>query len=320
MTKRLLAIYLVLLVLLAAMVPSCAGGGGGGGTGIIYVKATLCGNPWQGAVKYTVKQTGGWPVTRTTVPDSFGVPTGTFTCANVSGGPAGAFLNSITPSATQSVSRNGTTTFTLNFELNQDAAIQWLTWTVNRVPWESPVLSTSPSNNIIDAHFMQWVNGCEGYNVTTNEMSRLAITQIAGPAGVVVYVVNDPCATNKTPAPLQKVDQVPSINGLNVPKGANTALTLNVTTGLDVRTDWQLVKGINYTKAISWFGISLAPFEPEAHLCVLFQLVLPVPKGVTQYVFQLQTTDDVALDGDTDVYPANNHDLSGYLTLVVNVL
>jgi hypothetical protein len=316
MTKRLLAIYVILIVLLAAMVPSCTGGGGGGGTGTIYVKATLCGSLWQGAVNYTLKSTGGWPFNGTTVPASFSVGTGTFTCANVSGGPAGAFLNSITPSATQTLSKDGTITFTLDFELNQDAGIQWLNWTVNGEPWQSPEIVTSPCN-IIDAHFMQWVDGCVGYNVTLNETSWLSITQIGGPPGVVVYVVNDLCAVNKTPDPPQKVYQVPSINNLLVPKGANTTLTFNVTTLLDVRTKWQLVKCVNYTNAINWFGICVGAYEPGLHPCVQFELILPVTKA--QYVFTLQATTDVALVGATDVDPGNNHDISGHLTLVVNV-
>jgi hypothetical protein len=212
---------------------------------------------------------------------------------------------------------DGTITFTLDFELDQDAAIEFLTWTVNGAPWQSPSEIIAEPCQIIDAHFKQWVKGCDGYNVTMNEASWLMITQIAGPLGVVVYVVDDPCAVNKTPAPRQKVSQTVSVDNVTRQKGYNVTLGQGPTL-LDVHTQWQLVKGVNYTKNINWFGIWVNAYEPGLHPCVLFELILP-PGPAVQYVFQVQTSADVALVGDTDVDPGNNHDMSAPIMLVVNM-
>jgi hypothetical protein len=325
MRKGFLAICLslvVAIVLLAAFVPSCAPT-----TGKIVVQATLCGNPWPtqgtGAVNYTLTPGTGSPISGTSVPATHsGVAPGSWTCAYVSGGPAGTFLKSITPLATQTVSAGNTTTFTLNFELNQDAAIHFLTWTVNGQSWPDTTWEGGLCN-IIDVHFLQWVNGCTGYNVTLNETSLLQIIQTAAPAQappVMIYVVNNDCAVNKTATPQGltpvKKSQVPSINNATAQVGNNIPLAIGVPTMLDVHTQWQLVKGTNYTKAINWFGISKAPFEPAQppHPCVLFELVLPAP-GI--YQFTLQASADVELVGATDVDPGNNHDMSAPITLVV---
>jgi hypothetical protein len=318
MKKSLISVYSVLviaIVLLAALVPGC---GGGVTTGTIYVKATLCGSPWQGAVSYTLTPTSGTPISGTAVDATHtGAAAGTWACAYVSGGPAGAFLNSIKPSASQTLAANGTITFILDFELNQDAAIEFSAWSENGDILQGPVSEiTAEPCFMIDSHFKQWVNGCEGYNVTMNETSWLKITQIVGPPGVVVYVVNDPCAVNKTPQPIQKVSQVPTFDGVPTSKGLNVTLTPGITTMLDVHTQWQLVKDVNYTKSIDWFGIWLVEYVPDLHPCVLFELLLPVPAA--QYIFTIQTGADVAIVGDTDVNDQNNHAQSGNVTLTIN--
>jgi hypothetical protein len=312
--KRLIPIYSVLVVaiiLLAAFVPSC-----GPSTGTIEVKATLCGVPWQGAVNYTLTLSGGTsPVTGGVVPTTHSSMTpGTWTCAYDAGGPAGAFLKSIKPLASQSLVAGGTITFTLDFELNQDAVIEFTTWTVSGQPWQGSEILAEPCM-VIDSHFRQWVNGCEGYNVTMNETSWLKITQIAGPGPVVIYVVDDPCAVNKTPAPREKVSQVPTFDGVPTSKGQNITLVTQTTTTLDVHTQWKLVKCVNYTKNINWFGIWVGAYEPGLHPCVLFELIVPLPGQM--YQFTIQTGADVAIVGDTDVDPGNNHAESGTVTLTI---
>ena len=320
MKKRLIPMYSILaiaIILFAAFVPGCTGEGET--TGTIVVQATLCGIPWQGEANYTLTPTGGSPVSGTGVPTTHSNMTATtWTCAYVAGGPAGAFLNSIKPSASQSLVAGGTITFTFDFELDQDAAIKFWAWSQNGVPLEQqPSEIIAMPCQIIDAHFKQWVKGCEGYNVTMNEASWLWITQTAGPPATVV-VVDDPCAVNKTPDPRQKVSQTASVDNVTRLKGYSINLTpLGPPTLLDVHTQWQLVKGTNYTKAINWFGISLVVIEPGAHPCVLFELVLPMPGQL--YTFTLQTSADVELVGDTDVDPANNHDMSGQIMLVVDL-
>jgi len=304
----------VAIVLLAALAPSC-----GPTTGTIVVKATICGAPWQGALNYTLTPTGGSATNGTAVPytHSSMLPA-SWTCAYVSGGPGGAyFLNN--PSASQSLVAGGTITFTFDFELDQDAAIKFLWWSVNGQPREQTSEIIAVPCQIIDAHFKQWVKGCDGYNVTMNETSWLMIQQTAGPVATVV-VVNDWCAVNKTPDPRQKVSQTASVDNVTRQKGYNITLAppQGLPTLLDVHTQWQLAKGTNYTKLINWFGISLVNIEPGAHPCVLFELVLPMPGQL--YTFTLQTSAEVALVGDTDVDPSNNHDMSLIpITLVVDL-
>jgi hypothetical protein len=257
------------------------------------------------------------------------VDAGNWTCAYVSGGPAGAFLAGITPSATQTLSAGGTITFTLNFELKQDAVIQWYRWTANGEPIEGQggiFEYLAQPCEIIDAHFKQWVDGCCGYKVTLNETSFLRITQIAGPGGVKVYVANSDCAVTKTPPPQGvppvKKSQVPSHNGEPVEPGTIVDLPAPqqppVATDLDVGTVWELRKCLNYTKSINWLGLHAWPYEPPVHPhdCVLFEVLFP---GPGQYVFQLVAFADVVLPDAEDVDPWNNHAESPTLTLVVNV-
>jgi hypothetical protein len=137
-----------------------------------------------------------------------------------------------------------------------------------------------------------------------------------------IVVVGDSCAVNKTPDPRQKVFKTVSVDNVTRQKGYNVTFTPQVPSILlDVHTQWQLAKGTNYTKLINWFGISLGMIVPEAHPCVLFELVLPhagAPGDL--YQFTLLTSADVALVGDTDVDPLNNHDMSmPALTLVVDL-
>jgi len=83
-------------------------------TGTIQVNATLNGAPWFGSVSFGL--TGPQTIDGTTVPATFSNrPTGSYTLSYRSGGPSGATLTSITPSATQTLSPGGTITFTLNF-------------------------------------------------------------------------------------------------------------------------------------------------------------------------------------------------------------
>ncbi|MCJ7576421.1 MAG: hypothetical protein MUO80_07115 [Dehalococcoidia bacterium] len=326
MRRKLVPIYSVLavaIVLLAVLVPSCGGGGGGGGgTGTIDVNAVLCGNPWTGNVSYTL--TGPSTINGNNVSASFGVPTGNWTCAYISGGPDGAFLVDITPSATQTVSKDQTTTFVLNFELDQDAGITGIDVTRNGAYVPGDNISDGVVCNIIGAEFLQWVDGCAQYNVTANETSWLNITQVAGPPAT-IYVVNDTCAVDKTPnfvgPPPTKVFQVPTIGNYTVGPGDYITLVPEAPSELlNAETQWQLIKDTYYTTSINWFGISKAPFVfPGPHPCVLFELVVPVLPQPQQYVFTLVTSTEVDLVGATDVNLTNNHDMSPPLTLVVNV-
>jgi len=333
MRKRLYAMWSVLLVLIISIAVL---GQGCVCSGEIEVNATICGVTWSGPVSYTLNTTSTGcaptpPIAGTHVPDAFG-PTcddcGNWTCTYVSGGPPGAYLVDITPSPTQELPKGGFITFTLNFELPQDAAIIFDTWTLKGMPWQYEEMEVVPCD-WVDVHFKQWVMGCPLYEVAVNETSVLTITQTQGPSAT-VFVINDWCAVNKTPEPFDdpthglpdppppvKLDQVPSINGDPVNVGENITLTLQQPEDLDVETSWELLKCLNYTKSINWFGISKAPFVlGDEHDCVLFELVLPV---AGQYTFTLDASAELELVDDVDVNPQNDKAVSTTLTLTVNV-
>jgi hypothetical protein len=84
------------------------------GTGTLQVRALLNGRVWSGRVNYTL--TGPTIINGASVTARFtSRPTGTYTLVYNSGGPTGARLITITPSATQTLNRGRTITFTLNF-------------------------------------------------------------------------------------------------------------------------------------------------------------------------------------------------------------
>ena len=323
MKKKIFSIWSVLLVLvvsLAVLVPGC--NGDGACTGDIEVRATLCDAIWEGDVVY--KLTGPGATAPTVINGTSvnathsGVECGDWTCEYVSGGPLGAYFVDITPDPTQEVTSNSTKTFTLNFELEQDAWIECLGWTIDGVPieeyqyaeffegaWYAEVFPCQ----IIDAHFVQGVYGCEGRVVSVNETSWLHITDLNPPGLYWIYVVNEDCAVNKTalerPTP-KKVSQTTTIDGVPVGPGGEP-IPLSPQMSLDVETIWELVKEIDYEKSINWLGISVFPFEPPVvpHPCVLFELLLPPDPG--PYLFQLVAEAEVELMDDEDVNTQNNN-------------
>ena len=142
MSRRPFAIYLVcvvLVVLSAVLVPSCAGPAGT----YIEVKATLDGSDWAGDVNYTLTPVSGSPIDGDSVPDSFSVNPGNWTCAyaSISGGPDGAYLDDIAPSETQSVSNGGTITFTLNFKTLAKIAAHFMTPEGEPYPFDDVIIS-----------------------------------------------------------------------------------------------------------------------------------------------------------------------------------
>ena len=148
MTKRLLAVYLVLVMLLAVFVPGCTGGT----TGTIEVKATLDSVAWNGTVSYTLTGPGTAPTGTTSVPKSFTVDAGNWTCAYVSGGPAGHTLL-ISPLKNSECDRGRNTTFTLNFATYAahplDASATFKSWNINGIEVDpsGPVHSRQQHNH-----------------------------------------------------------------------------------------------------------------------------------------------------------------------------
>jgi len=305
MKKRLVPIYSVLaavIILLAFLTPSCVPTE----KGTIEVKATLCGAAWEGLVNYTLTPASGWSINGTCAPRNFIAAVSSWTCGNVSGGPYGAYLVGIDPPSAQTVAANGTTTFTLNFELGQDASIEFTNWTINGVPvpvGSFEIYQVSPCD-IIDAHFHQKVNGCAGHNATVNETSSLGLMYADGPTETVnITIANDWCALNKTPEPLDKFSQLFFVEDYEtpIPPGTGGPITKGVGIAVHVKTSWLLEKQEEYTKTINWLGFS----ECEPDQCVLLDLTLLQPGS---YLFWAIAWAEVALVGD--VNPANN--LTGY--------
>lgn len=318
----------VAIVLLAAFVPGC----NPETKGSIWVKATLCGNPWppegSGFVDFELIPASGSPINGNFVPVGYAylIEPGTCTCFYVGGGPAGAYLDTITPSATQSVSAGESTNFTLNFEFEQDAWIEFSTWTINGIPigeyewayyedgyWYADVTWC----DVIDVEYIQHVDGCEGYEVTLNETDELLIHYYLPEQGgepILVEVLNAWCAVNKTATPQgpppEKLDQVPSYMGEPVepPEEYPLPWCMNVT--LDVETSWKLVKEIDYIKEINWLHIGEC-YDPPCDWCVLFNLLVPGP----EFGFELRSCATVELVGDVDQDPGNNHDCGPPLRL-----
>jgi hypothetical protein len=199
------------------------------------------------------------------------------------------------------VSGGDTITFTLNFEKDQNAGIEFLTWTINgaNVAPKSPEYPYAlMPGDILGVHFKQWVDGCEGYSVTLSETSLLNLnwTRYDGALQprVLLHVVNDWCSVNKTPTPLQKLSQVPSINDQTAQLGDSINILENHSTTVDVETSWQLVKGLDYTKSINWLGITCIQGGIP---CVLFELLPQVPGD---FLFTLVASAEVKVAGDVN--------------------
>jgi len=119
--------------------------------GEITVNATLDDQPWEGPVSYTIE--GPDTELGSTVPQTFTeLPIGTYTATYDSGGPPGAVLKEISPSATEELSTGETAAFTLVF-VSTDGITDGITdgttdevtgeimvkAILNGIPWEGPV-------------------------------------------------------------------------------------------------------------------------------------------------------------------------------------
>jgi hypothetical protein len=307
------SVLLILLVSIAALIPGCAGEQEEEEEEecTINVEATLCGEAWQGPVNYKLIPESGSPVVGTEIPGSFTVDCGDWTGEYVSGGPGDAYLVDITLDQA-----GNTSTVTLNFELEQDAWIEFDTWTINGVPIEEwkgvwdyvPKLgyyAEVTEWDVIDIHYTQGVDGCEGYQVTLNETDELVIHYVVPEEGdpIGFYLLDDWCAVNKTVEPdgptAEKLAQVPSFNGEPVNEKDELLLPWCVNTTLDVETSWELEKCLDYTKSVRWFYIAHCGEEP---CCVLFNFAVPWPG----FAFQLWPSACVELVDDVDVNPDNN--------------
>ena len=257
MKKKIFSIWSVLLVLvvsLAVLVPGCDETGC-----TIEVDATLNGAPWTGAVQYTLTGPGATAPTiinGTSVSATHSVDCGNWTCAYVAGGPPGAYLDSITPSATQEVSAGGTITFTLNFKTIPplDASIVFESWTINgqQVPSGTHVIGP---DTIIDVDYKVHVDGEPGEVVTVYETSLLWIHYVSGEGEVMwLHCVNAPGAVTMDP-PATKKSQQCTVWGFPVYPCDEIPLWKCEPVLLDVETEWELEICTDYTKTINWLHI-----------------------------------------------------------------
>ena len=302
MKKRLFAIWLVLVLLTAAAGLSCDEPIP---QGTIEVKATLCGANWTGEVEYTLTRTAE-NITGDSVDRTFTVAPDRWTCAYVSGGPAGAYFVDITPSPTQTLVDGGTITFTLNFELEQDASIDFLRWTINGEPVEpndpeTPYYVTC--GDIIDVHFKQHVAGCEGKQVRVIEYSWLDIHLTGEIPPVLLHVLDDPCAVVKDPAPIEEESRDLFVDGEPVDYCMEFDLIPCESRILSVKTLWLLEKCTDYTKSINWLRMGEC-VEPAGEPCVLFEVLFAEPEPRP---FTLISYAEVELADDEDVNPNNNY-------------
>ena len=125
----------------------------------VQTSATLNGAPWTGAVNYTLTHyTVSGPIedTEYSVPRTTGgVPAGNIQLTYNSGGPAGATLSGITPSAQQTASSGGTVFFTMNFVHQQPSYGRiMINATLDGAPWQVAIGSGGISYSIIgpDTH------------------------------------------------------------------------------------------------------------------------------------------------------------------------
>ena len=109
-----------------------------GTPGTITVSATLDGSVWVGSVNYSISGPGY--ATGYSSPQSFpNMQMGVYTLTYNSGGPAGAVLETIHPSSTQTLSSSGTINFTLRFRSSSVSGAAVVTATHNGSAWSGPV-------------------------------------------------------------------------------------------------------------------------------------------------------------------------------------
>jgi hypothetical protein len=107
--------------------------------GTLEVSALLNGQPWSGALSYTISgpMTGsGYGVPKS----STGLIPGTYTINYISGGPSGAVLTSISPSATETLGPGKSASFTFVFQTQQPSSGTIIVnATYDGAPWQMAV-------------------------------------------------------------------------------------------------------------------------------------------------------------------------------------
>jgi hypothetical protein len=293
MNKRLLAIsvgLVVVIALTAVFLLSCEPTEQGN----IEVKATLDGAPWTGAVQYTLTRTGE-SLNGTAVEQTFTVTPDTWTCAYVSGGPAGANFVDITPAPTQTLANDGTITFTLNFVTPVvpplGATIEFVTWTINGEP-VAPGVYQVPPDTIIDIEYTEHIEGPQGEVVTVFQTAWLQIHYVEGDEEMIfLHAVNADGAVFMDP-PATKISQMTTVEGEDAPYCTEIPLLKCEPVKLDVEVEWELEICTQYTKTINWLHWAEANGAP-----VLFD-ILPLGIIPGTATFNLTSWAKIELEGD----------------------
>jgi hypothetical protein len=281
----------------------------------IQVEATLCGEPWQGTVAYTLTRPGE-TVDGASVADALTVTSGTWTCAYVSGGPGRAYLADITPSPTQALAGGGTVTFTLNFELAQDVGIEFGSWTINgqRVKANDPKTAYNVAwGDIIGARFTQHVGGCQGKMVMVQVQPELSVHFEKGIGSVQLRILNQDAAVVKQPA-ADRSSIVLSLDGMSVLPDTYHDLVLCTPRLMDADIIWEMEQGSGYTEAVNWLRVAEHP-QPVNGPYVLADLRFT---GPGPFAFALISSAAADLVYDDDVDPDNNHAQSPPLYIIVS--
>jgi len=327
------SVLLILIISIAILVPGCDGGGG---EGTIDVNATLDGDAWPGAVDYTLTPDSGSPITGTSVPGSHTAAVSNWTCSYDSGGPPGADLLDITPSATQELSDGGTITFTLEFVTPQalDAFINFVTWTINGTP-----IGPSPNplgvwvgpDAIIDAQYEEGVVGnpnqtCQNVKVKETLQTTYHNNGTDGEDNgrdKTLHAVNAWGAVWGEPPFEKKYDQKCTVGGAYV----EPCYTIKVPFCEEIILDVEIVTkqhvGTCYTKNVNWVRVNtggggggLISIPPATTTDALFEDDASL--FVVGESFQMLTWGSIELDtGYVDTNPANDTSMaSGLLTLL----
>lgn len=117
--------------------------------GTIIWDVMLDGEPWTGDIRVTGVTPVDYPTNHSVPTGTYpNAPTGRYTYDYVSGGPADATFQSVTPSRTQTLATNRTITFTFNFakkktvpttaNASSTGTIIWAA-TLNRIPWSGTI-------------------------------------------------------------------------------------------------------------------------------------------------------------------------------------
>jgi hypothetical protein len=180
-------------------------------SGSAVVTATHNGSAWSGPVNYTLSHYAvSGPVEKSgySVPGTVGgLPSGTIQLNYNSGGPAGATLSSISPSAQQVLGQGGSIYYTMNFVTQQSYGSIIVNATLDGAPWQTAMGSGPISYTIsgpkyhtgssIPGDFSSQPTGTYsiGYNSggpagATFSGASPSSSQTLGPNGTIIFTLN----------------------------------------------------------------------------------------------------------------------------------